>query len=373
MSVSSDVLDLHCELILDQYDERAAVYARLREVVDEKIKGFLSTTHIEVFSAQSRVKKRESLAGKLALKGERYRSIDDITDILGERIVTYYADDVDLVAAFIERTFVMDWDNSVDKRAILEPSQFGYLSLHYICSVPRSLYYDPAMPELNDVRFEVQMRSALQHVWAQITHDTGYKADFEVPARFIRSYSKMASLIELADEEFVRIRDGLDDYRSSVVSLIREGRYDDLELDGETLTRYLEDDPFGPLSQRIAAINGAEVRKASYHPYLRVFKLLGFECIGDIDRMLTERAEDAYNLARVQLRGTDLDIISSTLALQNLCIAQIIRNGGGERHIRGFLTLTMGERANSDAFVQRIMHRAAEAGVTGIHDEPNGS
>jgi hypothetical protein len=216
------------------------------------------------------------------------------------------------------------------------------------------------------------MRSALQHVWAQITHDTGYKADFEVPARFIRSYSKMASLIELADEEFVRIRDGLDDYRSTVVSLMHEGRYDDLEIDGETLTRYLENDPFAPLSQRIADINGAEVRKASYHPYLRVFKLLGFERIGDIDRMLTERAEDAYNLARVQLEGTDLDIISSTLALQNLCIAQIIRSGGGTRHIRGFLTLTMGERANSDAFVQRIMRRAADAGITGARDDSNG-
>lgn len=369
MSEVEDSLDMHCEIILSQFDARMPVLERLQEIVDQKISHFLDTTHIEVFATASRVKTRKSLAGKLALKGERYASVDDITDLLGERIVTYYADDVELVASFIERTFDMDWDNSVDKRAALQPSQFGYLSLHYICRLPRTLYYDPAMPELNEIRFEVQMRSALQHVWAQITHDTGYKTDFEVPARFVRSYSKMASLIEIADEEFVRIRDGLDEYRTTVVALMREGRYDDLELDGETFQRYLERDPFGPLNERIAAINGAEISRGSYHPYLRVFHMMGFERIGDIDRMITHYSEDAYNLATAQLEGTGLDIISGTIGLQNLCISCIIRSGGGLRQMRSFITIVMGERFNSDASAMRFIRRAASVGITSPHED----
>jgi DNA ligase D-like protein (predicted polymerase) len=102
------------------------------------------------------------------------------------RVITFYADDVDKVASALDRLFTVDWENSVDKRKLLETDSFGYLSLHYICSVEDFPY-----------RFEIQIRTVLQHAWANIIHDTGYKSGVEIPKRYIRSLSRLAGLLEL--------------------------------------------------------------------------------------------------------------------------------------------------------------------------------
>jgi hypothetical protein len=47
--------------------------------------------------------------------------------------------------------------------------------------------------------------------------------------------------------------------------------------------------------------------------------------------MLIKRyEEDAYLLARHQLGNTDLDIISSAIGLQNICVVCILSSGGGK-------------------------------------------
>jgi hypothetical protein len=52
--------------------------------------------------------------------------------------------------------------------------------------------------------------------------------------------------------------------------------------------------------------------------------------IGDIVRMRNEYSDSAYQLALIQLAGTGLDILANSVALQNLCIVYILKNGYGE-------------------------------------------
>ena len=311
-------LDLNSEMILDEYRAKQPVFERLKTVVEEQLRRCLDESNILVAGLEARIKTEKSLSGKLELKGYKYHTLDDITDILGARIITFYSDEVDIISALAEKIFDIDWENSVDKRKMLETDRFGYLSLHYVCRVPESLYKDPAMPELNQIRFELQMRSTLQHVWANMYHDMGYKSEVEIPVEYQRNMSRLAGMLELVDEQFSIIRREINDYRRNVQSLVASGNFNEVPLNGDTFRSYLELKPFNRLAEKIASINQAELYEDSLMPYYKVFYLLGMRTIGDIERLKNDYKTAAFQLASLQLAGTGLDIVACSVALQNL-------------------------------------------------------
>ena len=313
-------LDLHSQLILDEYRERLPQMEQLKEEVLRMLREAVDRNGLVVTAIEARVKTEESLAGKLALKGQKYACLDDITDIIGARIITFYTDDVDRIAAMAEQLFDIDWTNSVDKRKLHQLDSFGYNSLHYIC-------------RLNGVNFELQLRTTLQHAWAAINHDTGYKSGVEIPREYMRQMNRLAGMLELADDEFSRIRTEINDYRRHVQQLVQNGKLDDVSLDGDTFRSYLQVQPLKGLNKRIAAINQAEIQEMSLVRYLRVLLDLGCKTLGDVQRLIDENQEDAYRMARHQLGNTDLDIVSSAVGLQNICIVALLKHGEGEKGI----------------------------------------
>ncbi len=351
-------MDLHSKKIVDEYISNYASFEKMRDIVVDKISNLLNENGIIVTALEARVKKQESLIGKLELKGQKYSSISDITDVLGVRVITFYSSEVDKIASLIEKNFEIDWENSVDKRKMLDPDQFGYMSLHYICRIPKKLYYDEFKPEINEYRFELQMRTALQHVWATAYHDTGYKSDVEVPREYIRALNRLAGVLEIADQEFSDIIGELAEYRRKVSALVKGGKFDDLELNGDTFKSYLAIGPFDKLNSRIASINKAEVQKHTMLQFLIIFKNLGFTTIGDIERLRKKYSEDAYRLAALQIGGTDLDILSETIGVQNLCMVYIIRNGLGENGMCRFFDTLYGIRDRNISSAKRIIEQA---------------
>lgn len=342
-------MDLHSQIILDEYREALPVFECMQTEVQAKLRDALDRNGIIVTTIETRIKTEESLAGKLALKGAKYTSLSDITDILGGRIVTFYTDDVDRIAAIAEQLFDIDWDNSVDKRKLHQIDSFGYNSLHYICRMPGYEY-----------RFELQLRTTLQHAWASINHDTGYKSGVEIPREYIRRINRLAGLLEMADDEFSRIRIEINDYRRRVTQLVQNGKLDDVLLDGDTFRSYLQARPLDALNKRIAAINQAEIQEAPLIRYLRVLKALGCKTLGDVSRLIRKYEEDAYRLARHQLGNTDLDIISSAVGLQNICIVCILSTGGGKIGlIRLFDTLN-GHNSQNEALAELTYQQASK-------------
>ena len=359
MSTSKQLhLDAHCEAILEQYRSLLPVFEQMGEVIPQRIRSFFDEAGLLVCALEHRVKTKDSLAGKLALKGAKYHDLFDITDILGLRVITFYIDDVDKVASVIERLFEIDWDNSVDKRKIHEIDSFGYLSLHYICRIPESAYSDPEHPEINKIRFEVQIRTVLQHAWANLNHDTGYKSGVEVPKVYLRNMSRLAGMLELADEQFSLIRTELSDYRRRVQGLVASGHLEEVPLDGDTFRSYLELDPFGQLNRKIAAVNQAEIQESNLMPFLAVFKGLGFKTLGDIATLIRECSEPAFQIACYQIGLTDLDIISSSLGPQDLCVAFILKSGGGKAGLRYFFDTLNGPSESNEAIAEMLMDEA---------------
>lgn len=352
-------LDMHCTMILEDYRDKWSTFVKMKEIVVNAIRNVLTDSNIFVTAIEGRIKTEASLAGKLELKGQKYHFLDDITDIVGIRVITFYTDDVDKIAAFAENMFDIDWENSVDKRKMHQLDSFGYMSLHYICRLPKSLYYDSDNEWINDFRFELQLRTTLQHMWANMYHDIGYKSGFEVPKEHLRNLNRLAGMLELADDEFSRIRTSINDYRRQVMELVSSGRFDDVSLNGDTFKNYLNLKPFDKLNRRIAAINQAEIHESTLIPYLPVFKLLGFKTLGDLDRMLKDDSDDAFQLAVHQIGSTDLDIISSTVAVQDLCIVHILKNGGGLMGLEQMFEVLNGPSKYNTTRASRILEVAS--------------
>ena len=342
-------LDLHGEILLEQYHAAMPAYEAMRDFVSKRLKEALAAGGIEVNTQECRIKTEGSLVGKLKRKGSKYATINDITDILGVRVVVFYNEDVDKTAAIVKNLFEIDWANSIDKRKTHDATSFGYNSLHYICRIPKTLYQDESYPELNEIRFELQMRTILQHTWSAIQHDIGYKMTVEIPEEYHRRLGRLAGLLELADDEFSRIRADINDYRRRKQSLVSDGKLDEVPLDGDTYTNYLALQPFDKLNKHIAAINQAEILPASLESYLGIFKNeMGFTTLADIETMIRQHSEDAYQLACWQLGNTDLDILSASVGPQNLCIVHLLRKGGGKADLARLLNAINGQTSGNE-------------------------
>lgn len=340
-------LDPQSELILQEYKEHLPQFLEAETQIVESLRSYLSKANIRIAALESRVKSESSLIGKLELKGTKYKSLSDITDIIGLRIITFYPDDVDKVASAVDRLYEVDWDHSVDKRKLHELDSFGYLSLHYVCSIPGMPY-----------PMEIQMRTLLQHAWANMSHDTGYKTNVEIPKKYIRNMNRLAGMLELADEQFSLIRTEITNYRRRMQALVASGNLNDVPLNDDTFRSYLDLDPFGPLNRRIAALNQAEILEAPLMPYLTAFKVLECKTLGDVDQIIKKYSEGAYQIACYQMGLTDLDIMTSTVGPQNLCIAYILKTGGGKAGICNLFDNLNGHSESNEIMAELLVEQA---------------
>ena len=133
-----------------------------------------------------------------------------------------------------------------------------------------------------------------------------------------------------------------------------------MALDGDTFKSYLATNPFDTLNRRIAAINQAEIQEVSLQRYLPILKTLEMNTLGDVEQMVRECQEDAYRLASFQLGVTDIDIITSAVALQNLCIVSILRRGGGKPGLTAMFNTLNGASAGNAAMAETLYRQAEQ-------------
>ena len=355
MSLTTNIiLDPHGEELMQQFRALLPSLKKIEKQAYNKVKKALDEQGIYVTAIEHRVKSESSLAGKLLLKGAKYHSINDITDLVGFRIITFYSDDVDKVAIIAKKMFEIDWKESVDKRKLHELNSFGYNSLHYICRLRTK---DPV---LKNVRFELQMRTALQHVWSTIEHDTGYKGNVKILDEHRRQFSRLAGMLELIDDEFSRLRNEITEYRRNVQSLVQSGKLDDVALTVDSFKSYLETHPFDRLNQRIASVNQAEIFPSSMMGFLPLLVSFGFETLSDVNRFIKDNSEDAYQLALAQIALTDLDILAENIGLQNLCLVYVLKQGRGREGLRDVYETINGKNNNYDVLIDMIMEMAKD-------------
>ena len=130
-----------------------------------------------------------------------------ITDQIGVRVITYLHRDVAAVADLLaDQLRVLD-DRDMGQETASE-GRFGYASRHLLVALPTAA---DAPDPMRGRSAQVQIRTVLQHAWAEFEHDIRYKGT--VPAEHApdldRRFTLAAGLLELADREFTTIRDRL--------------------------------------------------------------------------------------------------------------------------------------------------------------------
>ncbi|MBR5265992.1 MAG: (p)ppGpp synthetase [Clostridia bacterium] len=351
-------MDLKYRLILEDYRKQRDDFIKLGDTVHSMLNDIVKELGFLVLAVEHRVKEEKSLAGKLERKGEGYNTIEDITDILGCRVVCYLSDEIDQIGKKVEEKFVVDWENSSDKRALIQEDAFGYLSLHYICSLP---YGDKWPDEICGKKFEIQIRTILQHAWSMIHHDIGYKSDFGIPREIKRQFARLAGLLELADDEFVRARDNMVGYTEDIRQRIITDDADEVAINMISLNQYVHHNKkMQSLIREIADIAGAEISMIDPESYIPQLAFLGITKLGDIEKMIKENRELAMALAKKALSASDLDIVSSSVALRFLCRAELLNKNYDFDKIVEFLKISLKTKEKAERQAKLLLKQKEE-------------
>jgi ppGpp synthetase/RelA/SpoT-type nucleotidyltranferase len=160
---------------------------------------------VENHQVTSRVKSISSIRSKLRRKN--YSKPDrQLTDKIGVRAIMYYESDVNLAEAALRAEFTINQRQSHDKQFMLGLKEFGYRSVHLIAQLKGSRARSPEYTDLQGIWFEIQVRSILEHAWAEIEHEVVYKSGIKYPRSTIRRFAAIAGSLEILDREFSEIR-----------------------------------------------------------------------------------------------------------------------------------------------------------------------
>jgi putative GTP pyrophosphokinase len=273
--------------VLAEYEKSLAIYDNFRGTCEKLLARLIEVDGLRVHSVTSRVKDRDSLNEKLGRAGKDYHSVSEVTDLVGIRVITYFEDEVDRVGNIVEKEFRVD-PRSIDKRKILDPDRFGYLSLHYICALSADRTNLSENQLYRGLVCERQIRSILQHAWAEIEHDLGYGATIPSPIR--RRFSRLAGLLEVADQEFIQIRGELAAYTTRVGQEILADP-SSVSVDKISVDTFIDcDEVVRRIDKEMADHVGAKLYKTSDTSALvEQLRYVGFETIRDVKLALESR------------------------------------------------------------------------------------
>lgn len=285
--------------IFKQYVDKKDTYDLFGKKLVDLIEGLLIREKIDYQSISYRVKNEDSFRNKV-VKKNKYKDITDITDVCGVRIITYYSDTVDKVAKIISEQFEIDEENTIDKRKALDPDRFGYLSLHYVISLKDNRLNLPEYSIFKDIKVEIQIRSISQHAWAEIEHDLGYKTKNEIPRDIRRDFSRLASLLELVDKEFIEIRNKLNSYEDEVKETIKASSNETL-IDSISLKEYINSsNELAILNNKIGKLSNKIITDEILNISSVILELekAGFKTIQQIEKEIKNNKTNISKLAK---------------------------------------------------------------------------
>ena len=157
--------------ILSEYRNKRHLYEEFRGAVHKLLDATLKENNYK-YQIVSRTKTLERLREKLLRKaatGKRYRTIDDIEDLSGIRVLFYSESD--------KEKFVREFKKEMDGPFHLKEKKEknGYEATHIVMALGPKRLELSEYRHFSGLKAEIQATSLLCHTWAEIEHDFIYK------------------------------------------------------------------------------------------------------------------------------------------------------------------------------------------------------
>jgi putative GTP pyrophosphokinase len=196
------------------YESNYQILEAARSTFASLIKSLLSENeNCSIQLIISRIKDRDECIRKFTIKYQKrleekrkpYEIKDYISDLIGVRIICLYEDEISITQKTLENNFEVI--GVTDKTSSLEAREdtFGYKGVHLDLSLNQPRRDLPENKKFQSLRFEVQIRTIIQDSWSVLDHKMKYKKS--IPLILKRRINRLAALFELADQEFLNIRD----------------------------------------------------------------------------------------------------------------------------------------------------------------------
>lgn len=221
-------------------------YAGLASVVARILEQCLKKRGIKVHRVEQRAKEPSSLGRKSGTPAEtnpnspKYSEpLKQITDLAGVRIIAYFRKTVKDINELIHDEFEIV-EQSDKGQELIDEERFGYQSVHYLVRLKPERARLAEYERFANALAEIQVRTILQHAWAEIEHDIQYKSSTTIPKEIRRRFMALAGLIELADKEFQDIQDQDRDLALRSTERILKGDLVGVEITPDALKSFLD-------------------------------------------------------------------------------------------------------------------------------------
>jgi len=227
------------------FEERRPVLQKLGEWTTEVICAELeaqlgSPVAVEKFlqiPPKPRVKETDSFLEKALIRKRKVSPLTEITDQVGVRFVVLLLEDIDRIGRIV-KSDRWSWqkDRDHEQERLEKPDYFAYQSDHYVVTTINPIDYGGiTIPP--GLFCEIQIRTILQHAYAEMAHSSDYKPSIHLPEedrkRVKRSLAKGSALIETTDEVFKEIKNRLHEYSESVEALLSTSSQIYTQITGE--------------------------------------------------------------------------------------------------------------------------------------------
>lgn len=218
------------------YSNNIQFYEPFAKKAEDIIREFLDSKSINYVKVESRVKSIKSFENKL--RNRVNYEPKKMQDLAAVRVIGYVNSDLDEIIKCLKYLFDVDEKRSQDKSDSLGSDKVGYRSTHLISKFSNDRVKLPEYKKFDGIFFEIQIRTILQHAWAEISHDRNYRYSDVLPKEIQRRFNLLAGNLESVDNDFNDISKVIDAYIREVSEKTKSGDLD-IPINSISLKQFL--------------------------------------------------------------------------------------------------------------------------------------